>query len=446
MKLVKRLLLVLIAGALVLAGVAYYTQYRNRGTQEPDFKKARLEFDDMREVISGITFIRPEGIPVFSMISGQVVETAANNNDVVVEGQTLVKLDSRDAQIKLVRAEAALETAESAVEMAKAQLKAAELGQEAAKHYRDEAYKEGSMAGRFDKLRIDGELAKADGMVLQAKAAIPAAKARVKEAKAAVAEAKLGLELTTINVPGNNDAQKAPKQYRVLERKVELHQNIDAKQLLFTLVGDLEHMKAHAYIPEARIDRVAKGQKAVFWVDALGEDQKLSAEVAEVRMNPVQQQGAVFYEVLLNVENRKNPKTGEWQLKPGMTAPQLEITDRIHHNVWKLPVNALSFALDDSLLSPEEKKRADEIASQLDMNEWTRIWILKDDKPRAAFVRLKGLNAAGETGIRDAEFHEILDWDPQTKATLDPKNPPEVIIGVPTEKKGLFGTKFQFNL
>jgi HlyD family secretion protein len=451
MKLVKKLLLACVLIALGFAVVAFYTLPRNGRSQETEYKFALAEFGDMRDVITGIAYLRPVGAePVFSMISGQVVEVLANYNDVVIEGQTLARLDSRDARNKLARAEAARETAERAVEMAKAQLEAARIGQKAAKVLRDAVYKEGekNRAGSVDMARVDAELAKADGLVVQAQAAIPAAEARVKEADAAVAEAKLGLDLTTITVPDSQpaDEERPKKKYRVLERKVELRQNIDAKQMLFTLVPDLEHMQAHAFIPEARITRVAKDQEAVFWVDALGEDQKMPAKVAEVHENPIQQQGAVYYEVLVNIQNRKNPKTGEWQLKPGMTAPQLEITDRIHHNVWKLPVNALSFAMDDSHLSPEEKKRSAEMASTLDKDEWTPIWILKDNKPIAAFVRLKGRNADGETGIRDAEFHEILDWDSETKATLDPKNPPQVIIGVPVEKKGLFGTKFQFNL
>jgi hypothetical protein len=280
-----------------------------------------------------------------------------------------------------------------------------------------------------------------------------------------VDQAELGLKYTIITVPRaqladddssdlairsaqREDGNQRPKQkYIVLDRKVERAQNIDAKQVLFTLVADLEHMQAHAFIPESRIDRVAKGQKATFFVDALGEDEKMPAVVTEIHDNPVQQLGATFFEVLLDIKNRKNPTTGQWQLKPGMTAPQLEITDRIHQKVWQLPVNALSFSFDESQLSPEAKKRADEMESKLDMNTWTRIWILKDNKPQAAFVRLKGLNAAGETGIKDAEFHEILEWDAETRATLDPNNPPEVIIGAPLPERGLFRFKnIKFNL
>ena len=462
---VKKALLFLVVLALGLAAFAYFTTHGKGRAKEDEYTTAPVEYGEMRDVISGMAFMRPlDGIPVQSMIAGQVVELNANFNEVVEEGQTLLQLDPSDAQKKVGLAKANLDYAQEAVELANTHLTAAEIGQKALKRVRDKVNENGSSSGPVDKLKADAELAKADGGVIMAKAAIRAAQAKVKEAEALVDQAKLGLKYTTIKVPsfqlagskpnepstggGELDSDQLPKRkFKVLDRKVERFQNIDAKQVLFTLVADMEQMQAHAFIPESRIDRVAIGQKAVFWVDALGEDEKMPATVTAIHENPIQQPGAVFFEVLLDVKNKKNPKTGQWQLKPGMTAPQLEITDRIHQNVWKLPVNALSFTMDESHVSPEAKKRADDMESKLDMNEWMRIWILKDQKPHAVFVRLTRPNVEGETGIKDAEFHEILDWDPDTKATLDPKNPPKVIIGVPAKEKGLFGLKgFKFNL
>jgi HlyD family secretion protein len=462
---VKRALIFLVVIALGLATLAYFTTHRNGGAKDDEYKTALIEYGDMRDVISGMASIRPfDAKPVFSMISGQVVELNATFNDVVEEGEILIQLDPSEAQTKVTGAQKQLRTAQENVDWAKAKQSQAKKGLDAAKLVRD-AVMTSTSSGEVDRARAKAAAILADGAVDDATGAVKTAEAKLAEAEALVAQANLGLKYTTIKVPSfqfaegkphqpalgkvqlDGENQRPKRKFKVLERKVELGQNIDAKQILFTLVADLEHMQAHAFIPESRIDRVAKDQKAVFWVDALGEDDKMPAVVTEIHDNPVQQQGAIFFEVLLDIKNRQNPKTRQWQLKPGMTAPQLEITDRIHQNVWKLPVNALSFSLDEGQLSPEAKKRADDMESKLDMNEWTRIWILKDKKPQAAFVRLKGLNAAGETGIKDAEYHEILEWDPDTKATLDPKNPPEVIIGAPVIEKGLFRFKnIKFNL
>ena len=57
-------------------------------------------------------------------------------------------------------------------------------------------------------------------------------------------------------------------------------------------------------------------------------------------------------------------------------------------------------------------------------------------------VRVNGKNAAGQSGIKDAQFTEVLDWDPDLAGRLDPKNPdtfPHVLISVPgNDKTGLF--------
>jgi hypothetical protein len=233
------------------------------------------------------------------------------------------------------------------------------------------------------------------------------------------------------------------RKFVVLDRKVELGQNIDPKQpaYLYLLAAGLEQMQAHALIPEADISRISKDQKAEFWVKTLGEDRKLPATVSEIRPMPPTTQGAVYYEVLLNIQNKKDATTGEWELRPGMTA-QIEILHRTHQNVWKLPVNAKNFLLDESYQTPEAKAKLASWENRTDRNDWWAIWVFKDQKPYPIFVRLGGANAKGETGIKDALYYEVLEWDPELKVQPDPKKPetiPEVIIGAPPPKKGFLG-------
>src|SRR5215831_5743680 len=264
-KVVKKALLFLVVIALGLTALAYLTTHRNGGAKDDEYKTAHVKYDDIRDVISSMASIRPlDGIPVQSMIAGQVVELNAKFNDIVEEGQTLLKLDPTDAQNKVARAKAARASARAAVGLANAQLEAAERGQKAVKAVRDKVHANEKNYGELDRLKADAELEKADGLVIQARAAIPAAEAKVQEAEAAVKEAELGLQYTTITVPRFqiDEVNPQPKRkYIVLDRKVERAQNIDAKQVLFTLIADLEHMQAHAFIPESRIDRVAKGQQ-----------------------------------------------------------------------------------------------------------------------------------------------------------------------------------------
>ena len=173
-------------------------------------------------------------------------------------------------------------------------------------------------------------------------------------------------------------------------------------------------------------------------VHALGEEHKMDAVVSEIRLQPAPQQGqqsAISYEALLNVKNEK--KNGKWNLWTGMSA-QVEIVHQIHANVWKLPVYAKNFVLDDQFQTPEAKAHAKEREEKLDMRVWTKVWILKDNKPWPIFVRTGGVNADGEPGINDHEFYEVLEWDAEVKPLLDPKHPPDVIIGAPPARKSLF--------
>ncbi len=66
---------------------------------------------------------------------------------------------------------------------------------------------------------------------------------------------------------------------------------------------------------------------------------------------------------------------------------------------------------------------------------------MRDKKPWPVFIRTGGTNAQGETGIKDGQYTEVLQWDPEepkvdlgSGATL-----PEVIIAAPpVTKPGLF--------
>jgi HlyD family secretion protein len=458
---VKKLLIFLVIVALGLAGLASYTRYSNTHATEDAYTTAKVGFGQMRDIVGVQAVLRPRDVrAIYSMIPGQVVDFMANAGDVVEEDQPLVQLDQRDAQLKRDEAEATVQAAKTTIAAANADLERAEAGRSEAQAVLDALKK---MGGSVEKAKAQGAVKYAEAAIKAAQGAVAVAESKSKVAEAHLAASKQGLELTTICAPRlnlapgkaknpagrgvQNDAggERPKGKFVVLERKVERGQNVDAKQLLFVLVPNLEELEAHALVPESQIGRVARGQEAHFWVDALGEDHKLPAKVSEIRPSPAGgQPGAVYYEVLLSVKNPKNAKTGEWQLRAGMTA-QVEIVDRTHEGVWKLPVNARGFTLDDHHQTPQAKQQAAQAEQRLDMSVWSKIWILRDKKPWPVFVRLNGATSAGDTGIKDAEYYEILEWDGETMpAGLNPKDEatyPEVIIGAPPKNGGFFEFK-----
>jgi macrolide-specific efflux system membrane fusion protein len=438
---VKKLLVVVVLVALGLAGVAYYTQHQLSHSTTDAYPTAPVEFGEMRDVVSATAMLRPLEVRlVFSKLAGQIVDLPVKAGDEVEEGQTLLQLDQQDALIKQKQAGAGVRAAEAGVATAEANLQLAQTARDLAQKA-IEATK-GIEIGNVKRVELEGARELAQLKISTAVEAVVAAKAQSGQAKAMLAAADYGLEVTTIRVPAEANGRPRRK-YVVLKREVENGQNVDAKQPLFILAAGLGELQAHALIPESQITRVAPGQKAQFWVDALGDDKRMPAEVAEISQAPAGTgiQGAVSFEVLLNVKNVKNEKTGAWQLKSGMTA-QVEITDRVHRDVWKLPVNARSFTLEENHLTAEAKKAVADAENRLDMNLWSKIWILRNGKPWPVFVRLSGVGANGETGIKDAEHHEILEWDAQTRPerlnAKDPATFPEIIIGLPPKKNGLF--------
>jgi HlyD family secretion protein len=99
-------------------------------------------------------------------------------------------------------------------------------------------------------------------------------------------------------------------------------------------------MQVIANIDQADIGLVEQAKSVKFSVDAFpGKD--FDGKIAEMRLNPVNVQNVVTYNVVINVENP------EQKLKPGMTA-NLTITIDERNNVLKVPNSALRFTPQDA--------------------------------------------------------------------------------------------------
>jgi HlyD family secretion protein len=99
-------------------------------------------------------------------------------------------------------------------------------------------------------------------------------------------------------------------------------------------------MQVIANIDQADIGLVEQAKSVKFSVDAFP-GKEFDGKIAEMRLNPVNVQNVVTYNVVINVENP------EQQLKPGMTA-NLTITIDERNNVLKVPNSALRFTPQDA--------------------------------------------------------------------------------------------------
>ena len=179
-------------------------------------------------------------------------------------------------------------------------------------------------------------IAQSQAVVEQSKAQLQQAQAQVAQNAAQVQQAQAALSLAEVNL--SHTTITSPIDGVVVSRDVNVGQTVAASlsaPTLFTIANDLTQMQVIANIDQADIGLVEQAKSVKFTVDAFpGKD--FDGKIQEMRLNPVNVQNVVTYNVVINVNNP------EQILKPGMTA-NLTITIDERNNVLKVPNSALRF-------------------------------------------------------------------------------------------------------
>ncbi|HET9478471.1 MAG TPA: efflux RND transporter periplasmic adaptor subunit [Pyrinomonadaceae bacterium] len=179
-------------------------------------------------------------------------------------------------------------------------------------------------------------IAQSQAAVEQSKAQLQQAQAQVEQNAAQVQQTEAALSLAEVNL--SHTTITSPIDGVVVSRDVNVGQTVAASlsaPTLFTIANDLTQMQVIANIDQADIGLVEQAKSVKFTVDAFpGKD--FDGKIQEMRLNPVNVQNVVTYNVVINVENP------EQTLKPGMTA-NLTITIDERNNVLKVPNSALRF-------------------------------------------------------------------------------------------------------
>lgn len=454
---VRKLLLLLTAVGLILAGLAYWINPTSASRSEVAYTFAEVERGTLTETISATGQLAPHSVAlVTSQVAGQVLKIYPNAefNQYIVEGEPLLLLDATLPRLQLQEAEQAVASAGLDVDRAKAAKEAAE---EAA------TFKESLLQGP-DAVGLKSAWLEAKHQVKSAASALEAAMAKVRALETKLAEAKFALDKTVI---------RAPVSGLIADKKVALGQMVGPQgpTPLFTLFGDLGTMEVNVQIAEGDLSKVREGLDATFSVYAYAEaNVTFAGKVKEIRYLPTSVQGAVFYNTVVSVANRRvqEPQrrdAGElvalaggsslellpgpqrrlespWMLRPGMTA-NVEMVVRRHADAWKVPTAAVSFALDKAYLTKAAEAKLDQWAKRPDSGDWKHVWTLDSQgKPWPVFVRPGGLGPGGDTGIKDTQFTEVFDWEPELTpqpAAGQPHTYPRVIIAAPPySKPGIF--------
>ncbi|HWL72974.1 MAG TPA: efflux RND transporter periplasmic adaptor subunit, partial [Burkholderiaceae bacterium] len=178
------------------------------------------------------------------------------------------------------------------------------------------------------------QVQQSQAQVQQSQAQVQAAEAQVQQAQAALQLAQISLQQTTITSPIDGV---------VVSRDVDVGQTVAASlsaPTLFTIANDLTQMQVIANIDQADIGLVEQAKGVQFTVDAFP-SQSFTGTIQQIRLNPVNTQNVVTYNVAIEVSNP------EEKLKPGMTT-NLTFTIDERNNVLRVPNAALRFTPQDA--------------------------------------------------------------------------------------------------
>ncbi len=443
----KALVASLILGVILLTGWLWI-EFRPQETTGVEYTTAPVEFGPAAETVSATGVLHPRQVyPVGSELSGRVVEVCADYLQVVEEGAVLLRLDDRADRSRL-------EQTEQAVRAARAGVAQAEAARDTARSvYRREHQ-------RPAEVRRDIEVEVAANQLRTAEAAVEVTRVKLAQAEEERRLAALRVDLAVVRAPTlrrplaspfaprgigaldpNPRSDPAKSTFVVLDRRVSLNQMI-APPLsghLFTLAESLSVLHAETLVAEGDIGKVKPGQAAELTVFG-AESGVCPGRVIEIRPLPVSEQGAVFFKAIVEVANHSEDGPDSWALRPGQTAT-VDIVCRRHERAWRVPNAALNFQLEEGQQTPAARARLADWRPPRDQKHWRPVWVLgQDNRPWPAFVRTGGKDEHGQSGIRDASFTEVLEWDPELSPSPERGNPstyPRVIIGAPPARQGL---------
>jgi HlyD family secretion protein len=290
--------------AVALLAIGAWWQIRSPAGTAPRYRTATVERGALDVTVSATGTVQPVAqVEVGSQVGGTVAQLFADYNARVRAGQVLCQLERSAFRARMLQAEAAVARAEAEVKNSEWALKRAQ-----------------DLRQQNVTSEIDPEAAEVTR---------DRRSADLQSARAALEVARVDLEHTTI---------RSPIDGVVIARSIELGQTVAASPQaprLFVIANDLERMQVETHIAEADIGRVHPGLPASFRVDAYP-GVTFHGEVAQVRLEPIVEQGVVTYAIVVAAANP------DQELRPGMTAA---VTVRVEHrdDALKVPNAALRF-------------------------------------------------------------------------------------------------------
>jgi HlyD family secretion protein len=321
------------AGIVVLVLLIFLLSRCFGGSAQAGYATETVKRGPLTVTVSATGNLQPtKQVEVGSEQSGLVTDVYVDNNDHVVKGQPLARLDTARLHDVIVQSQAALASAQAQV----AQAQASAVQARANLGRLEEVYR---LSGGKVPSRTELDTGRAENQ--RQIAAVHAAQAQVMQARAALSSAQTNLSKATIYSPVTGV---------VLSRQIDPGQTVAASfqaPVLFTIAEDLSQMKLEVKVDEADVGQVQMGQRATFTVDAYPGrtfpariqrvDVGANASAAASSSSSTTGNTVVAYTAVLTVQNP------ELILRPGMTATADIVTSE-ERNELLVPNAALRFS------------------------------------------------------------------------------------------------------
>ena len=378
----KRGLIVLLMLIIALMAIWFFLQNSASNSNNSQYQTTSVSKDDLTIKVTATGTLQPlDKVEMSSETSGTVKMVLVEENDLVAEGQVLLKLDTTTLQAQVKQAQANIKMAQAQIRQSEISLAEKKLSYQrnAELHTKQLISDEALNTLKSASLRAQADLQSSQANLLQL-------------------EATLALQLDKLS----KATIMAPFDGVVLSREIDPGQTVVASlqaPVLFTLARNLTQMELLLDIDEADIGSVAKGQSASFTVDAFPHD-SFDATITKVHLASQTVEGVVTYQARLSVDNPKGI------LRPGMTSTA-DITVASITDALLVPNSALRFEppktssqkASTSFISqllprrPRQDKKSNNHLLQ------PHVWVLENKHPKLIEVT---------TGLSDGMHTQIL--------------------------------------
>jgi multidrug efflux pump subunit AcrA (membrane-fusion protein) len=339
---VKRVLVFLGLGALVLAGGFYVAGKAFKAPSFQVLESAKVERGSIRGVLVETGILKPQVgavVKIGARITGTVVSMRVKIGDRVKAGQLIALIDDRELRKNIERQKAVLENARwtmqqveltfpQRIKEAEANYRYARVNYEREQKLMEREYTTGDA---LDRARSQYQALEANVRRLkdELKTQLEISKARVGELEAQLKQLEVNLSYTRIDAPIDGVVSDV-----TIQEGETIVTGLQVANLVTIL--DPTRLEMWIYVDETNIGRVEAGQAVEFYVDTYP-DRMFNGAIQRVHPQPISKDNIVYYLAVVQV----TPEDAE-VLKPEMTT-HVRIIYEQKDNVLTAPNAALKF-------------------------------------------------------------------------------------------------------